>query len=188
MKDRIKSLSEIAEQQYDSLYKYCLKKTGGDEQMAGECAAEAFLRAKKLGDPPLHPNISGWLRRTASNVAHEKLREKKRYEKRNVSLERLMDEDVGSLAPFLRREAEFVDELFASAAEPDDDDILRMKREILEMLPPADRELMVLAYEKKLSPREIAELTGKSKDAIRVKLARLTDKVTVMVRNRFDNE
>lgn len=188
MKDRIKSLSEIAEQQYDSLYKYCLKKTGGDEQMAGECAAEAFLRAKKLGDPPRHPNISGWLRRTAANIVHEKLREKKKYEKRNVSLERLIDEDIGSLAPFLKRECDFMDELFASSAEPTNDDILKMKREILEMLSPSDRELMVLAYEKKLSPREIAELTGKSKDAVRVKLARLTDKVTVMVRNCFDND
>ena len=156
--------------------------------MAGECAAEAFLCAKKLGDPPRHPNISGWLRRTASNIIHEKLREKKKYEKHHVSLERLMDEDIGSLAQFLKTEADFLEGLFAAEPEPDDEEILRMKREILDMLPPADRELMVLAYEKKLSPREIAELTGKSKDAVRVKLARLTDKVTVMVRNCFDKD
>lgn len=188
MKERTKSLSEIAELQYDALLEYCLKRTGGDEQMAGECAAEAFLRAKKLGDPPRHPNVSGWLRRTAANIVHEKLREKKEYEKHNISLERLIEEDIGSLAPFLIKETDFLEELFAVTPDPDDNDILKMKHEILGMLPSADRELMVLAYEKKLSLGEIAKLTGKSKDAVRVKLARLTDKVTAMARNRFDKD
>lgn len=46
MKEGSKTLNEIAEREYGALYKYCLKRSGGDEQLAGECTAEAFLRAE----------------------------------------------------------------------------------------------------------------------------------------------
>lgn len=185
MKEGSKTLNEIAEREYGALYKYCLKRSGGDEQLAGECAAEAFLRAEKLGDPPDHPNIAGWLRRTAGNVIHEKLRERKEYAKRNVSLEDLAER---AEAPFFGRERVFIAELFESENDLDDEDIVRIKEEILGELPPGDRELIELFYEQKLSLGEIAERLGRSKDAARVKLSRLTDKVTEMVRRYFEKE
>ena len=185
MKEGSKTLNEIAEREYDALYKYCLKRSGGDEQLAGECAAEAFLRAERLGDPPDHPNIAGWLRRTAGNVIHEKLRERKEYAKRNVSLEDLAERGE---APFFGRERVFIAELFESENDLDDEDIVRIKEEILGELPPGDRELIELFYEQKLSLGEIAERLGRSKDAVRVKLSRLTDKVTEMVRRYFEKE
>ena len=185
MKEGSKTLNEIAEREYDALYKYCLKRSGGDEQLAGECAAEAFLRAERLGDPPDHPNIAGWLRRTAGNVIHEKLRERKEYAKRNVSLEDLAERGE---APFFGRERVFIAELFESENDLDDEDIVRIKEEILGELPPGDRELIELFYEQKLSLGEIAERLGRSKDAVRVKLSRLTDKVTEMVRRYLEKE
>lgn len=185
MKEGSKTLNEIAEREYGALYKYCLKRSGGDEQLAGECTAEAFLRAEKLGDPPEHPNIAGWLRRTAGNVIHEKLRERKEYAKRNVSLEDLAERGE---APFFGRERVFIAELFESENDLDDEDIVRIKEEILGELPPGDRELIELFFEQKLSLGEIAERLGRSKDAVRVKLSRLTDKVTEMVRRYFEKE
>ena len=185
MKEGSKTLNEIAEREYDALYKYCLKRSGGDEQLAGECAAEAFLRAEKLGDPPDHPNIAGWLRRTAGNVIHEKLRERKEYAKRNVSLEDLAERGE---APFFGRERVFIAELFESENDLDDEDIVRIKEEILGELPPGNRELIELFYEQKLPLGEIAERLGRSKDAVRVKLSRLTDKVTESVRRYFEEE
>lgn len=185
MKEGSKTLNEIAEREYGALYKYCLKRSGGDEQLAGECTAEAFLRAEKLGDPPDHPNIAGWLRRTAGNVIHEKLRERKEYAKRNVSLEDLAERGE---APFFGRERVFIAELFESENDLDDEDIVRIKEEILGELPPGERELIELFYEQKLSLGEIAERLGRSKDAVRVKLSRLTDKVTESVRRYFEEE
>lgn len=185
MKEGSKTLNEIAEREYGALYKYCLKRSGGDEQLAGECTAEAFLRAEKLGDPPDHPNIAGWLRRTAGNVIHEKLRERKEYAKRNVSLEDLAERGE---APFFGRERVFIAELFESENDLDDEDIVRIKEEILGELPSGDRELMELFYEQKLPLSETAERLGRSKDAVRVKLSRLTDKVTEMVRRYFEKE
>lgn len=185
MKEGSNTLNEIAEREYGALYKYCLKRSGGDEQLAGECAAEAFLRAERLGDPPDHPNIAGWLRRTARNVIHEKLRERKEYAKRNVSLEDLAERGE---APFFGRERVFIAELFESENDLDDEDIVRIKEEILGELPPGDRELIELFYEQKLSLGEIAERLGRSKDAVRVKLSRLTDKVTESVRRYFEEE
>lgn len=187
MKERTKSLNEIAELQYGALLEYCLKKTGGDEQMAGECAAEAFLRAKKLGDPPQHPNITGWLKRTAGNVVHEKLREKKEYYRHNISLDGISERK--GLAPFYERENAFLESLWdGEVRDPNNEEIDRIKHEILGMLPAADRELMEMKYEKGMELSEIAERTGRSKDAVRVKLSRLADKVTAMVRNYFERE
>ena len=177
------SINELADKEYDALVKYCLSRTGGDEQMARDCACEALLRAKKLGDPPKHPNISGWLRRTARNVAHEMLREKKEYARRNVSLDELSER---TQAPFFARESAFLEDLWTD--EPGDDDIERIKREILDSLIPGDRELIELAYEKKLPLAEIAERLGKSKDAVRVKLSRLTDRVTNLARAYFETD
>ena len=186
MRKERETLNEIAERQYAPLLKYCLKKTGGDEQLARDSAAEAFMRAKKLGDPPKHPNMEGWLRRTAANVIHEKLRERKAYNKRNVSLEGLLERGE---APFFRRESEDLEELWSRAEnETCDEEIERMKEEILSELPPADRELMELAYEKKLKLEKIAEITGRSKDAVRVRLSRLSDRVTERVREYFEDE
>ena len=183
MKENELSINELAEREYEALVKYCLRRTGGDEQMARDCAGEAFLRAKKLGDPPKHPNICGWLGRTARNVAHEMLRKKREYARRNVSLEELSE---GLDAPFFARESAFLDKLWTE--EPSDDEIERMKREILSSLNSNDRELIELAYEQKLKPADIAERLGKSKDAVRVKLSRLTDRVTKTARAYFETE
>ena len=177
------SINELAEREYEALVKYCLSHTGGDEQMARDCSSEALLRAKKLGDPPKHPNINGWLRRTARNVAHEMLREKRDYARRNVSLDGLSE---GLEAPFFARERDFLEELWAD--EPGDDEIERMKRELLDSLSPNDREFIELAYEEKLPLAELAERLGRSKDAVRVKLSRLTDRVTNMARAYFETD
>ena len=188
MTDEPTGLNQIAEKHYEQILAYCLKKTSGDRQMAEDCAVETFVRAQNARIAKAHPNAVGWLYKTARNVVHEKQREKKKYEKHNVSLERLVDEDIASLAPFLSRESDYLDELFAPDPGRDDEEIMRSKREILGTLPASDRELIALAYEKKLPLGEIARLTGRSKDAVRVKLARLTDKVTVMAWNCFDND
>lgn len=187
MKEGPKTLNEIAEREYDALYKYCLKRSGGDEQLAGECAAEALLRAERLGDPPRHPNIMGWLKKTASNVVHEKLREQKEYYRCNVSLDDVSERN--GLARFYERENAFLESLWdGEARDPDDEEIDRIKHEILGILPAADRELMEMKYEKGMSLSRIAEMTGRSKDAVRVRLSRLADKVTAMVNNYFDRE
>lgn len=118
-------------------------------------------------------------------MIHEKLRERKEYAKRNVSLEDLAERGE---APFFGRERVFIAELFESENDLDDEDIVRIKEEILGELPPGDRELIELFYEQKLSLGEIAERLGRSKDAVRVKLSRLTDKVTESVRRYFEEE
>lgn len=188
MKEGSKTLNEIAEREYDALYKYCLKRSGGDEQLAGECAAEAFLRAERLGDPPEHPNIAGWLRRTARNVMQEKLRERKTYYQWNVSLDKLIDNNSPMLAPFFEREDAFLEKLWNGGNDLNDEEIELVKLQLLAMLPPDDRELMRLRYEENQPINVIAERVGRSKDAVRVKLSRLADKVTEMVRNYFDGE
>ena len=189
MKGNGLSIRELAELKYDLLFKYCLRKTGGDEQLAGESASDVFLRAEKLGDPPKHPDIDGWLKRTARNVVHEKLRERREYYRRNVSLEGLLDDGRGLTAAFFERENAFLEKLWDGGSdEPDDAELERLKEEILGALPPSDRELMKLRYERKLPLSEIAELTGRSKDAVRVKLSRLADKVTETVRQYFNRE
>ena len=42
----MQSLNEIAENQYEAIAAYCLKRTGGDEQLARECGA---AHQKRLG-------------------------------------------------------------------------------------------------------------------------------------------
>ena len=182
------SFDEIVRRQYEPLFLYCLKRAQGDEHLARECAAEAFMRAKKLGDPPDHPNIVGFLKRTASNVLHERLRERKDYYRHNVSLESILEdrEGSGSLAPFFEREYAYLSELWQEDEPGADERIERIKEEILSSLPGSDRELMRMAYEEKLSAGAIAERTGRSKDAVRVKLSRLTDRVTEKVRAYFE--
>ena len=188
MKGNELSIKELAELKYDPLFKYCLKLSGGDEQLARESASDVFLRAEKLGDPPKHPNIEGWLKRTARNIVHEKLRERKEYYRRNVSLEGMLDDGRGLTPAFFERENAFLERLWDGGAdEPDDAELERLKEDILGELPPPDRELMELRYERKLPLAEIAELMGRSKDAVRVKLSRLTDKVTIKVRTYFED-
>lgn len=179
-------MDEIAEKQYGPLLQYCLKAAGGDRQLAEDCVVEVFLRAKKLGDPPVHPNVTGWLFKTARNVVREKLREKKRYYRLNTSLERLGEYSEGVDAPFFARESEYLFEAFSNEA--DDGELMAIKEDLLKRLPEQDRELIRLAYEEKLPLDELARRLERSKDAVRVKLSRLTDKVTRMVNDYFDND
>ncbi|MBO6061152.1 MAG: hypothetical protein J6P98_03440, partial [Clostridia bacterium] len=121
------------------------------------------------------------------NVVHEKLREQKEYYRHNISLDGISERK--GLAPFYERENAFLESLWdGEVRDPNDEEIDRIKHEILGMLPTADRELMEMKYEKGMELSEIAERTGRSKDAVRVTLSRLADKVTAMVRNYFERE
>lgn len=192
MTEKERRLNELAEKHYPSVLKYCLVKLKGDRQAASDCADEVFLRAAAEGDELLeHPDPRGWFFKTAINVLHEFKREEAKQKKLAAKL--IARDLLFYIQPrFYTRELRFISEVWsveadAFAPEMSDEELARVKEEVLGEFSEEDRKLIKLAVEQKLTTKQIAALQKRSEGAVRIKLSRLYDKLAVMIHDRFDD-
>jgi RNA polymerase sigma factor (sigma-70 family) len=130
----------------------------GDSEEAEDVVQEAFLHAylglTQLRDPE---RFGGWLGAIVLNIARMTLRRRGAYQR---ALARAIAEPRGA---------------------PADIDTVARVRESIELLPPQEREVVVLHYVDGLSCDEVGALLGRSTGAVRVRLhrarARLRDEL-----------
>lgn len=115
------------------------------EDIVQEAIVRAYLSLSTLRDPE---RFAAWLTGIAVNVAKMRLR--------RLTLERGAVA-VGAAAP---------------ALPPDDRELLKLVRDAVELLPPGQREVVLLHYVDDLSCEEIARLVDSSPGAVRVRLHR----------------
>lgn len=144
-------LEALYRQYYSAAYVYCTALCG-NEQLAQDLAADAFVKAY-LSLPKDIPSFRYWLLRVCRNLWIDHLRREKRF--------------AGSEPlPYL--------------VSPETPETLYLKEErsralwkAIAALSPVDRELVTLHYFSGLSLQEIAALMGKSHAAVRQRMTRL---------------
>ncbi|GIW71694.1 MAG: hypothetical protein KatS3mg102_1236 [Planctomycetota bacterium] len=128
----------------------------GDEQDAVDIAQEAFVRvyrSLKRFDPRYR--FYTWLYRIVSNLAVDYLR--KRGARRNVSFDELGEMDGGSLPVHARLEQR---------------ELAERVRRVLDRLPPAYRQVMVLRELEGFTAKEVADMVDSTHATVRWRLHR----------------
>jgi RNA polymerase sigma factor (sigma-70 family) len=151
------------------------------EDVVQEALLRAYLGLSQLRDPA---RFAGWLCGIAVNLAKMRLRRRALERKRSLALTLdqprarptpTLDLPQGGLTP--RRLPRQL------AAEPAPDgsfeelELLRVVREALDVLPPGQREVVLMHYLDGLSCEEIAAALGSSSGAVRVRLHRARERL-----------
>lgn len=127
----------------------------GDRAKAEELMQETFLIAvAKAAELTKHPNPSGWLHTTLSNLIYRELR------KKNIS-EHPLGDDI---------------ELF-----PDQTDEANFRDALPSQLPEDERNILIWRYEERLSYREIADQLGISLSACGMRLQRAKNRYRKLI-------
>jgi RNA polymerase sigma factor (sigma-70 family) len=176
VKERVLTLTKeyfniIYEKYYDIVKRVVISRisTNNSDDISG-CINDVFIAAytDTKNDLQNHPNIAGWLVRTADNYV-------KRYNKTN--------------AIRFKRSAELEDDLsnddFAKSSDENIvyNDMIKsgVLEKIFDTFTPAERDFYNLKYIQKLSDKEISDTTGMNPTLVRVKNHRLKLKVKKMI-------
>lgn len=144
-------LEELYRKYYGGAVLYCTA-LSGDEHLAQDIAADAFLKAY-LSLPNDIPSFRYWLLRVCKNLWLDHLR-KRRKEASDEPLQYM----TGDTTP----ETRYIQ-----------DEQTRCLWRAISELPPLDRELVTLHYFSGLSLQEAAKMLGKSYTAVRQRMVRL---------------
>jgi RNA polymerase sigma factor (sigma-70 family) len=125
-----------------------------------DCISEVYLVAMQKKDLDKHPNIHGWLAKTAKNVAKNYKKKRAAQKSRNAILFKESTDPVRSeeLIEMQEQDKEFLDFLEES-------------------LKPTEFALYKLKYAEYRTNEKIAEIIGIKKHSVDVKLTRLNKKL-----------
>ncbi len=176
---------------YDRLFRYCMVKLDSDKQAAADCVGDVFLLAKSRAEElAAHPDPVGFLYKAASNYARNAAKKKRRRRRKLVSLDRML-ESAGFSDGFPGADAaKLIGPLSAesrSGAPPEEEDAAELRGKLLADLRYEERTIFEMYYDEALSADEIAKRLGISKDAVRMRLFRVSDKLKAAVHERFSN-
>ena len=175
--DQNNFISKLYSEYYDSIVKYCSAMLDDEYEDAELCAQEVFEQAykdeKKLMQ---HPNIVGWLKKTALHRVKRFLRNKSKRIKTEVHITDLSERYMESLQYLQDFDNTFVQ----------DKDIAAMKDTILNQLSEDDRKLYTLRFIDKLTYKELAPHIGLSESAARMRTVRLELHIKELVSKMFE--
>ena len=189
-------IDELFSKHYEHIYDYCLAKLSGDEQAAADAAGDVFLSARKKADKLRdHPDPRGWLFLTARNRIRDVRKKRKRYRKRYILFDPLFvntsrAESGTSLSWWEKR-------VVAALCAPDDyreesgfseSELIALKSAFLDGLSEEERKLFKERYENGLSLTELGKMYGVSEGAIRMRLSRITARLTERIKIYFQND
>ena len=189
-------LKEAFEQYYDYLFKYCLACLNGDEQAAMDAVGNVFIIAKsKSGSLETIKDMKLWLRSLAYNSVRSIRRKNRRYYKRFI----LFDPGTMEAGDYVDDvkiswweknvlSSRTFDEAELDDAKLSDEEIQDLKSAFLNALSDEERILFCSHYEEGASTKELAARYGKSQDAIRMHLLRISIKLVERIKIYFQNE
>lgn len=146
----------------ESLYRYVLRMTRGDEATARDAVQHAFLRLMER--PPAHDNVKAWLYQVATRAVFDWSSSERRR---------------ASLLEASAREDD-------AATEPTPDDALEQRDRLerltaaLEALPERDRAILLMRSEG-FKHREIADAIGTTTGSIGTMAARALDRLSALL-------
>ncbi|MGJ3239340.1 MAG: RNA polymerase sigma factor [Anaerolineae bacterium] len=150
----------LYERYFQRVYHYCLKRTS-DVQIAEDLCSDIFIKVMSNLASYTGGNFAGWLFR----IAHNSVIDHYRRHKKVIAL----DSDL------IRGDTQMTERIANQMA----------VEELLSELSESERELLSLRLDVELTAPEIAELTGKSANAVRVQvyriLQRLRDRYTAVM-------
>ena len=156
---------ELVAAYVDFVYSIALRIVGGDRPLAEDVTQAVFTDlARKAGGLPKEVRLGGWLHRHTSFVARNTLRRERRRiarEKRAVELHSIEDYTEANLAQ-----------------------LGLVLDEVINDLPSADREAIMLRFFEELDFRSIGEVLGSSEDAARMRVSRAVDKVGALLKRK----
>ncbi|RMG10581.1 MAG: RNA polymerase sigma factor [Planctomycetota bacterium] len=146
----------LFERYHQRVYAFCLRLTR-DAHLAEDIAQRAFLNLYRK--PPPGTGRASFRTLIFTVARNEALNELKRRGRRKAAaLDQVPEEADGRLP--------------SPAQEADAEEAARRVQEALSVLPPDEREIVLLREVEGLTFREVTEITGLSRDAIRWRLAR----------------
>ena len=189
-------INEAFEQYYKGLFNYCFSSLEGDEQSAMDAVDTVFMIAKSKTDGLDEvKDIKKWLFAIAKNAVRNICRKQRRYNHRFILF------DPATIDPenytggtkiqwwvnraFSSWQAE---EIELDSREMTDEEITALKSKLLQTLSDDERALFCLRYDEGVSTKELAERYGKTLDAIRMRLSRISMKLTERIKIYFENE
>lgn len=182
-------LEELFAENYDRLFRYCMAKLDSDKQASADCVGDVFLLAKNRAEElSAHPDPVGFLYKAASNYARNAAKKKRRRKRKLVSLDRMLESFGFSEDTSAAGETKFARIIPAdgrSGTPTDDSKLAQAREELLRGLRPDERTIFAMYYDEGLTTDEIAGRLGISKDAVRMRLFRIGDKLKAAVRERF---
>lgn len=182
MNDYRANVNELFEKHFERLFTHCLLALNSDRQDAADVVGDVFIAAEKNAEKLYsHPDAVGWLYKTANHLIAKKHRNRSRHSKRNVSFETLFTELENRRFDFSFDDYESVFE----KKDFSDEEIERIKGEILSELNHGEYELYKAVFVETKSYSEIAEEYGTSQDAVRMRIHRLKMKLHRLVQKRF---
>ena len=189
-------INEAFERYYQYLYRYCLSRLDGDEQAAMDAVDSVFLIVKGKADSLDEiKDMKHWLITIAQNTIKNIRRKQKRYRSRFL----LFDTGCFGAEDFVKSShimwwekkvfsSWTTEEYRFNSRDMSDEEINELKGKFLKTLSDEDRELFCSHYEDGLSTRELAAKYGKSQDAIRMRLSRISMKLMERIKIYFQNE
>lgn len=171
-----KFITDIYMEYYSQIAALCTALLDGDDAEAALCAQEVFDQAIMDVETLIkHPNIVGWLRKTASNRVKRALRAKGRRAKYEVHITDLSERYIESL-----RYIQEYDEQYEKHI-----DIDKEKQTVLQQLLPDEAVLYDLRFVKRLTFKQISEQIGMSESASRMRVVRLELRIKQIVAELF---
>ncbi len=142
-----------------------------DEALAADATQEIFTKVfLKLGSFGEKSKFSTWLYSVTYNFCIDFIRRKKRDKQ------------------LFTDEAEDLPDLID---DDEDEEILAMEvgrlREVLELIPPGDKVILLMKYQDDLSIKEIAEALNKNESAVKMQLKRAKTKAQLAYKEKYTN-
>ena len=166
---------ELYDAHYPRIFGYIYRITG-DHALAGDIAAETFLKAfVRIGSFRWRGiSISSWFFRIATNELNQYFR------KKNYSPERLYDLSGVDAVAWARRHS-IADESNDTVRRIDECEEFEHVRRLLLTLPEKYRQVISLRFFEELSIREIGEILGKKEGTVKSLLSRGLERLKKML-------
>lgn len=195
-KDAEKTIELAFEQHYDALFRYCLACLDGDEQAAMDAVENVFIITKEKAEVfEAVKDSKRWLFTTARNTVRNIQRSRRSYRRRYVLFEPavLSASRFGDGTPLKAWEKKLAsvfsaeDEALAETEIPDEE-IESIKELLLESLNEDERRLVIARFQEGVSTDELSKRLGISKDAVCMRIARISIKLTERIEIYFENQ
>lgn len=154
-------VEELFKKHYNGALLYTLSLTA-NKHLAEEIVSTAFFKALKTADDEIR-DFKPWLMRVCRNVCFDTLKRRKRYAELS---EELADESEQAVEKIIRDEQ--YQALYKS----------------IELLPDAQKEVVLLFYFEGLKVKDITTVVGKTEDNVKVLLYRARENMKKILENK----
>ena len=189
-------INEAFEQNYKGLFGYCMANLDGDEQAAMDAVDTVFMIAgKKADELDKVRDVKLWLMGFAKNTVRNIRRTQKRYKNRFLLFDPISASSEGiakgtALTWWEKRAYSLmvIEQELPGERRMTEEELGELKEKMLNTLSDEERELFRSRYDDGISTKELAARYGKTQDAVRAKLTRISVKLIDRIKIYFENQ